>query len=218
MTLSIFDPGPRTLDGGAKELISNFDYLNASSREESERVRIVLDQYLARYPETKREDLRHRLRSIDDVSFQGAAFELALHELMLRRGNVVVEVEPTVPGSTRHPDFLMRDSDGAEFYLEATLATGRSTAEIGAQKRLGQVFKTIQSVPSPDFFLSIFNSGMPSQPVDGRRLKHELRTWLGTLSYEAIVGAYKGMKDVAIPVFSFEEYGLRLRIQPVPHR
>jgi hypothetical protein len=215
-TISIFDPGPRNLDGGAAELISDFDYLNASNRVEAERVRVQLDRYLARYPEAKREDLRGRLRSIDDVAFQSAAFELVLHELMVRGGNIVVEVEPTVPGTTKRPDFLMRGPDGVEFYLEATLATGRSMAEAGAQKRLAQVFKAIQGVPSPDFFLSIFNSGMPSQPVSGKRLKHELRMWLSTLSYDAIAAAYEGGNETAIPTLKFEEHGLRLRIQPVP--
>jgi hypothetical protein len=214
--LSIFDSGPRNLEGGAVELISQFDYLNASNRAEAERVRVLLDDFLSRYPAVKREVLRDRLRTIDDIAFEASAFELVLHELMIRNGNVVIAVEPSVAGSSKTPDFLMRARDGTEFYLEATLATGRSMAEVGAQKRLDQVFKTIQSVPSSDFFLSIFSSGMPAQPVSGKDLKRRLGEWLRTLSYDAISEVYERGHEAAIPVFQFEEHGLRLRISPVP--
>jgi len=214
---SVFDAVDRVLVGGAPYLLSHFDYLNTSDRPEAERVRGLIDEWLARYAASDRDRLRDRLRSIDDIGHLGAFFELALHELLIRAGFRIVAVEPAVERSRRVPDFLVETSDGGRFFLEATLATGRSQAGAAAQRRLDQAFKTIDSVPSPDFFLSLATSGTPTAMITGRTLKRELRQWLAGLDYDAVTTAWSGNGD-AVPVFRYEEHGVRFRISPVPRR
>lgn len=65
-----------------------------------------------------------------------AHFELALHDLLLRSGCKALAVEPDLEDAPRSPDFLARAPEGQRFYLEATLATGRSQSEEGADRRL----------------------------------------------------------------------------------
>jgi hypothetical protein len=94
---SVFDVMERTLDAGRQHLISQFDYLNESSRAEAEKVRTVVDEFYSRCPSEHRTALRNRLRSIDDIAHHGAFFELALHELLIRAGCSIIAVEPPMP-------------------------------------------------------------------------------------------------------------------------
>ena len=214
---SAFDDIDRDLVGGAPYLLSHFDYLNSSNRPEADRVRALVDAFLGRYPEVNRAWLRNRLRSVDDIGHLGAFFELALHHLLIRVGCGAVEVEPPIQGTRRVPDFLVETPSGDQFYLEATLATGRSQANAAAQQRLDQAFKTIDSIASPDFFLSLSTSGMPTGMITGKRLKRELKRWLASLDYDEVSAAWQG-DSKAVPVFLYEEHAVRFRIPPLPRR
>lgn len=215
--VSVFDDIDRDLVGGARGLISHFDYLNTSNRTEAAQVRALVDDLLTRYPIEHREDMRKRLRSIDDIGHLGAFFELAMHELLIRAGCRIVAVEPAVAGTKKVPDFLVETQTSARFYLEATLATGRSQADASAQKRLDQALKTIDAVPSPEFFLHLSTSGMPTAPITGKRLKAQLAGWLSALNYETVAAAWKA-NEAGVPVFEYREHGARFRISPVPRQ
>jgi hypothetical protein len=123
--MPVFDDGPWDLPGGADHVVSHFDYLNSSGRVEAVRVRTVVEEMFSRYPPAGQDGLRHRLRSIDDNTHLSAFFELALHDLTLRAGCTVLEIEPDLKETSRSPDFLIETPQGQRFYLEATLATGR---------------------------------------------------------------------------------------------
>jgi hypothetical protein len=213
MTYVFDDIAAHLLDGGADHLISDFHYLNESNRLEAERVRSLVEDLMTRYPLPGRAELRARLRSRDDVTHQSAFFELAIHELILRAG-CQASLHPTVPGTSKKPDFLVECPDGQTFYLEATLATGRSKEEEGAQKRLARALQTIDEVPSPDFFLSVRPRGVPNTPISGKRLKRELSQWLAGLDHAAIAAAMAS--GAPEPLLTFEEHGLHLRFTAMP--
>jgi hypothetical protein len=213
-----FDSLDRNLDGGASHLISQFDYLNTSNRVEADKVRRLIDRFLWRYPKSERGNLRNRLRSIDDDTHRSAFFELAMHELIVRAGCKVIAVEPELQVGTRRPDFLAETRNGERFYLEATLATGRTQEDNGAQARLNRALAAIDGVNSPDFFLDLTVGGMPAASVSTRRLRHELREWLRDIDYEDVVARWRNGCDSVLP-FSFEQHGMMLTIRPVPrHR
>jgi hypothetical protein len=184
----VFDAACRWLEGGADHDISAFDYLNGSMRVEADRVREIIDMMFASYPAVGKADLRSRLRSRQDEQHLGAFFELALHHLMTSNG-CAVEIHPAVPGSTKNPDFLVMPPRGEPFYLEATLATGRTRAQDAANARLARALQTIDEVHAPEFHLHVSTRGTPAQPITGRRLRSQLDGWLsagapGTLRYE----------------------------------
>lgn len=213
----VFDDGPRDLPGGADHLVSHFDYLNASDRVEAERVRSFIENLFECYPAASQEALRRRLHSIDNNSHLSAFFELALHDLLVRSGCRVLAVEPDLEDTPRSPDFLAETSAGERFYLEATLATGRSQADEGADRRLREALQAIDTVHSPDFFLDLHISGTPTAPVSGARLRRRLQRWLTSLDCEQVVGVWNGDGD-SIPVFRYEQHNVRFRISPVPRQ
>lgn len=213
--MPIFDNGPWDLPGGADHLVSSFDYLNASDRLEAARVRATVEEMFAQYPASAQEGLRRRLRSIDNNTHISAFFELALHELLLRSGCHVLAVEPGLEGTLRSPDFLAQTQAGQRFYLEATLATGRSQADEGANRRLREALQAIDAVQSPDFFLDLHISGMPTAPVSGAQLRRRLQQWLGDMDYQQVAHLWNGSHG-ALPVFQYEQHGVRFRVSPVP--
>ncbi|HVI87292.1 MAG TPA: hypothetical protein VM659_03265 [Dongiaceae bacterium] len=215
--MPVFDSGPWEFLGGADHLISHFDYLNSSDRVEAARVRAVVEEMFGRYPAAAQEALRHRLRSIDDNTHLSAFFELTLHDIVLRAGCVVLAVEPDMPGSSRSPDFLVETAEGQRFYLEGTMATGRSRSEEGAERRLREALQVIDSVRSPDFFFDLRISGTPIAPVSGRQIRRGLESWLQGLNYEQVRSVWE-QDTGAVPVFRYEQNGVEFRISPVPRR
>jgi hypothetical protein len=213
----IFDDVPRTLEGGAAYRVSQFDYLNCSSRVEAERVRQLMDSIYARYPRDRQEDLRQRLRSIDDTTHLSASFELVLYEVLVLSGHRVLEVEPSLSQSNRRPDFLIESPSRTRFYLEATLATGRSTADAGAQARLAEVLRAIDAIVSPNFFLNLYISGTPDSPVRIRRLSSEINQWLSGLDH-AQVSELWSRRDGDVPTFVRSLNGLTIHIRPHPRQ
>lgn len=215
MCPSVFDDGPRDIAGGADHLVSQFEYLNRSDRDEAERVRDLVEDLFSRYPADAQGTLRTRLRSVDDNQHMGAVFELVLHELLLRAGCQILAVEPSLEGTERSPDFFAQTETGARFYLEATLATGRSRTQEGADRRLSEALQAIDSVQSPDFFLDVHITGTPAAPVSGRRLRRRLEGWLQTLDYEQVT-AQGNDEAKARPQFTYEQHGVRFRVAVIP--
>lgn len=213
----IFDQGHRDIHGPADHLVSQFEYLNRSDRDEAGRVRTLVEELFLRYPAEAQDSLRTRLRSADDNQHLAAAFELVLHELLLRSGCQILAVEPSLEGTGRSPDFLAQSEAGVRFYLEATLATGRSRNQVGADRRLSEALQAIDSVQSPDFFLDVHIDGTPEAPVSGRQLRRRLADWLDTLDYAQITAQRNG-EATARPIFSYEQHGVRFRIAVMPRR
>jgi hypothetical protein len=214
----LFDDRLRTLEGGASHVISQFDYLNESARPEAVCVRDLVDEWLSHYPAPQRGRLVNRLRSRDNILHHGAFFELLLHELLLKSSCEVIAIERSIEGSERKPDFLASTPGGERFYLEATLATGRSQADAGRQQLLSEALQAIDSVESPNFFLSLHIRGMPTQPISARGLRHRLRQFLAPL--DPAVASAQLEQGVFEPYSHVEEHdGVRLLITAVPkHR
>lgn len=214
--MTAFDDIERTLTGPAGHLISSFDYLNESARAEAARVRAFIDAALAQYPAEHRAAMCTRLRSVDQTQHLGAFFELALHELLLREACTVVAIEPPIAGSNRSPDFLVETGEGVRFYLEATLATGRSQVDAAAEQRMAEALAAIDTIESPDYYFGVHTSAPPAQPVSRRRLRRVLQVWLEGLDYDAVCAAWEAGSE--IPSLIHEQHGMRIRIEPCPRR
>jgi hypothetical protein len=207
------DPAARTLEGGADRRIPAFDYLNTSKRIEADRVRALIDDFMARYPGSGQDKLRARLRSRDEINHKGAFFELAIHELLLRAG-CTAALHPPVPDTSKTPDFLVETPSSDRFYLEATLATGRSKADEGQQKLLARALQTVDEVPSPDFFLSVFPSGMPSAAISGRKLRSDLARWINSLEYNSVGAELAAGRSP--PSMVYNQHGARFESFAIP--
>lgn len=211
--MTVFDPIERTEVLPANHLISKFDYLNGSGRRAAQQVRDHVERMFAHYPATHADEMCRRLRSRDDTLHQSAFFELTLHELLIRQGFTIEEVEPVLENG-RAPDFLVSSPQGDRFYLEATLASGQPAATAGAEQRMREALQAIDDVQSPDFFLSLRPRGTPARPVAIARLRREVQRFVDGLDHAAAVADLAAGRP--LPTFEREEHGAAFRIEALP--
>lgn len=178
--MDLFDDIVRTVHRTPLAEDTKFSYLNMSARPEAGAVRAFLEDCLLRYPERDRDALISRLRSID-TSHDAAVFELLVHEMLIRAGNEIVEVEPAIEGRSTNPDFLVRAPDGTEFIVECVMANGESKAEAGSQRRLTAALDAASAVPSPVHFIAVKVGGIPTQPISLKALRKDLLSWIAQL-------------------------------------
>jgi hypothetical protein len=202
--MAVFDDITPDLNGPMAPDETAFGYLSRSTRPEAARVRDLIEDWISRYPEEHCTALVARLRSKIDDAHQSAFFELALHELLLVTGHVIVAIEPKLEHTPYSPDFLVQGPDGSRFYLEAVVATAKSAQAVAADKRLNMAIAAIERVESPAHFLDLHIEGKPTEPIRGRQLRGALAAWIADLpdSDEA--------KNV--PPFVYEAFGAKFTI------
>jgi hypothetical protein len=208
--MSIFDDIVRDNDQPRQESEPLFLYLNKSNRPEAKRVRDLVDEWVAEYPEANRDALVGRLRSNIDDHHQSAFFELFLYKFLRARGCKIVAIEPKLAHTDRSPDFLVETARGERFYLEAVLASGRSNQETGAYARLNTALAAIDNIPSPNNFLALTTEGLPTAPLSLKKLKREVQSWIAGLP------AGDAAKDAA--PFKNEENGCRIELNALPRK
>ena len=135
----------------------------------------------------------------------------------MRHGSKI-EVHPTSEIETeRRPDFLVALPSGPRFYLEAIVATGKSTAKSATEARLNDFYQTIEKLDSPDFFIRIqaynFN---PSTPISGSQLRREVQRWLSTLDYEQVRKAIELQLPRPFPEITFFHEGEPITFVAIP--
>lgn len=214
--MNIFDDIPRSGDDGAGYSEPHFPYLNRTGRPAGARIREVIEDWFTRYPHEHQAELRARLRSSDDEAFDGALFELYVHEL-LRRLGYCVEVHPAAPtGASGRPDFLARRGGNAGFYLEARVARDESAADAASKARINQAYDALDRFESPDFFLDLEVDGAPSTPVPARRLRAEVAAFVGGLNHEECVRALQAHGLEALPSATFSHEGWEITYTALP--
>jgi hypothetical protein len=218
----LFDPKERTLETGIPYGMGPFDYLDQSARPEAMRVRALMEQMLEQYPLRESKAMMARLRTNEEVVHNAAFFELCLHELLLRRDFKIADVEQEAPGSSKRPDYLVRSPGGVEFFLEATLASGEAAVDRGAKKRLDAVLGVLSVTLHPHFRVAVLGAAAPPSPVNGRRLRSAVLSWLNSLDPNApaavverneIAEDDEEAEDPFVRVVTIDEYSITLRAE-----
>lgn len=214
--MNVFDDIARFGDEGAGYSEPHFPYLNRTGRTAGARVRELIEDWFTRYPQQHQAELRARLRSSDDETFDGAFFELYLYKL-LRRLDYAVEVHPTAPaGASGRPDFLARRGGGAGFYLEARVARDESAAEAASKARINQAYDALDRLDSPDFFLDLEVDGTPSTPVPTRRLRAEVAAFLRGRDHDECIRVLQARGLDALPSATFAHEGWAITYTALP--
>ncbi|MGH9633646.1 MAG: hypothetical protein ACRD72_02300 [Candidatus Angelobacter sp.] len=198
--MKLFDLGVRTDTRFKGHSESEFAYLNQSARPSVLALHTLLEDWFQHFPNASQADLRSRFRSPDDNQHAGAFFELYVHEL-LRKLEHEITVHPGLSGVSTHPDFLVRRSDGCQFFLEATLAGIPKKPEQGASARIAQVYDVLNRLDSPDFFLHVRVNGSPSSPPPAAKLRTDVGKWLRTLDVEEVSRAGQAGDFDRVPKF-----------------
>lgn len=128
---------------------NTYDYYDRSSRQDVAKIREVLNRWFINYPETEKYELKQRFKK----KFSCAFYELFIFNLFRLQG-FNIEIHPKVPNSEKRPDFLV-SKDELKFYLEAKVAKGESEEQESQQKRINKIYDSLNTISSPNFFLSI---------------------------------------------------------------
>ena len=157
--MQLFDDCVRTDDSPNTLVGRLYPFLNRSSWPVCDRARTLCEDWFSRYPTDGSKDLHRRFTSRRDEDHRSAYFELLLHEVLTRLGGKVT-VHPSVPGTTKKPDFLV-ELEGARFYLEAMVNHAKEY-NFRNSPILDTVCDWINELDIPDYFVHIIFSGVPS--------------------------------------------------------
>lgn len=213
----VFDQIERTDDSPKRNSESDFAFYNRSSRAEIAEVRALIEDCVSRYPEEEIYELCTRLRSDNDQSFQSAIFELILHDMLFRQGFTLIP-HPKLPnGSSKRPDFLVTDSDGNTFYLEAVLASESNEQDAGGEARKGVVFDALNDSPHQNFMVDVDDEGYPKSQPSGKKLVKAVHQWLDSLDPDEVLAKLENEGDLyGIEPFKWKHEGWVVTLRPIP--
>lgn len=175
----IFDSAERSDSTPGRHGESTFAFLNRISGDYWSHPRQLVQTWADHIADVEDyRDLRQRFRSRDDEQFRSAFLELYVHECLVRAGYSVT-VHPTIPGTSRRPDFYAERA-GAGLYVEA-IAPGTSPAAKASAGRRAVLFDVVDQVSDPNFFLHLSQLSEGPNPPAAARLRADLRRWLAGL-------------------------------------
>lgn len=196
----------------------HFSYLDKSGRPEAQRVRDLLEQWFSRFPTHAQAALRARFRKNKAVPHHSAFFELYLHELLLLAGYEVTVAATDDRGSGgKKPDFIAHRRFQPEFYLEATLATDKPSADAAADARINKLYDALNhKLGSPDFFVGLELYSNSRTPIPERKVLQAVRDFFRTIDRDECAEILQNGGLAALPRQLFKHNGLVLAIFPIP--
>ena len=169
---------------------------------------------MERLPKSKQRDIVARMRrnppgsQQDEIQFNGAFFELFLHEFLLGTGGEVV-VEPMIDGLT--PDFGVTEelADGTQltYLLEATDIDLERGTKLERDWNELKVLDTLNEINSPDFRLHVRMEGKLEALPRKAHLKRTFEKLLRGAKYEKVLPIaqeQQGLNLEHLPSSSFQ--------------
>lgn len=184
--LRIFDVVDRTDSSPAYDTEYSFHFLNRVAGAPWQRVRELIDSWFAEYPPDAKPDLRSRFREADAPQHYGAWWELYVYTLHQRLG-YEVEIHPTLPGTTRQPDFLVTRGDTAT-YVECAVYLSRagSTSDGGGER--GWIYEATNQASDPNFLVDIEIRRSGTERPKASEVVKPLEQWLSSLDPDVVAG------------------------------
>ena len=203
----IFDRFRRNDMGAKKRTESSFAYLNRSARRGSAESRALMETWLSRLPASEHADFCARFRSGDEQQFTSALQEMTIHELLRRQG-CKLHFHPNVPGTTKQPDFNVRQPDGPEFLLEACTSTDIASGPGGAT-RAHRVRDFLESLDLNGYLIAIDEFAEGSRDLSQKMLAKHIE--------DGIRGAVPGYcaDSISIPPLTTAD-GWRIKLTAFP--
>jgi hypothetical protein len=177
------DPSPRRLDE------DSFSFYNRAAGVYWERIRDVLEEWFAAYPNEHKGELRGHFRSKIAGQHVGAIWELYLHRLFSRMGYSVA-VHPAVAGSAGRPDFELIRADERLFVEAAVVFSG--VVDAGRDGvREGWIMEAVNKAAHPNFYVLIRQFvQLGNRKPRGRAIHGPLTAWLDTLDPDQVTRQY----------------------------
>jgi hypothetical protein len=189
-----------------------FSFLDRTGSTYYEPIRDLLETWVGRVPAEHRADVVGNLSSEDD-KFESALWELYLYAAATGSGNRV-EIHPDLPGTSKHPDFLIHGT--TSYYLEA-IAVGRSAKHVAADRRLQELEAVLDQVRIDGATLMFDYHRMGATPVSAVKLRDQLVRWIGSLdTAELALQTDAFQARASRPTLRFEDDGWILTFKALP--
>jgi hypothetical protein len=190
---------------------NSYDYYDRSARKDVSKVRDVLNEWFKNYPESEKVELKQRLKK----KFPDAFYELYLFNLFKQQG-FNIEIHPIVPNSHKKPDFLI-SKGGIEFYLEAKVAKGESEEQESQKKRINEIYDSLNTIKSPNFFLNVEELTLNTkiQPTT-RQIRNLVEKELEKFDPDNVSSQIQNFGIEGSPKIIIENSNLKLAISLIP--
>ena len=176
---------------------SEFEYLNETGIPQGAPIRALLEEAFANFSGDQT-DLRSRFRSKDNAMHVAAAFELVLHEVMLRQG--LKPTSPEVAGG--RPDLRVTCADGSTVVVEARML------QPGENIHYRNALDAIASVKRPRVVWHVWIDDDPKNAVSSSALVAKLKEFADAHPPESLPTTFSSTG----PHLIFEQDKTRLRI------
>ena len=188
-----------------------YDYYDRSARKDISIIREVLNRWFIIYPQVEKIELKQRFKK----AFSSAFYELYLFNLFKLQG-FTIEIHPKLPNSNKRPDFLISKNE-IEFYLEAKVAKGESEEQESQQKRIYQIYDSLNTIKSPNFLLSIEEIILKSklQPTT-KRIRRFVEEKLEKYDPDNVTNQIQNHGYEGSPKIIIEDLNIKLTISLIP--
>ncbi|UBM61366.1 hypothetical protein LA303_08000 [Candidatus Sulfidibacterium hydrothermale] len=188
-----------------------YDYYDRSARKDVSKVRDVLNEWFECYPETEKHELKSRFKK----TFSSAFYELFIFSLFKNQGFAII-IHPKVPSSNKRPDFLLKKDD-IEFYLEAKEARDKTIKQEAHQRRINQIYDSLNKIKSPNFFLRIEklilkNERQPST----KKIISSIESELKKIDPDKVTELIQNFGFDGSPRIQIEDINLKLVVSLIP--
>ncbi len=190
---------------------TSFGFLDRTGSTFFDPVRDLLETWVGRVPAEHRSGIVGNLTGGDDT-FESALWELYLYVVETGSGHQV-EIHPDVPGTSKHPDFLVHGP--APYYLEA-VAVGRPPRHVAADRRLRELEMILDQVRVDGVTLSFEHHQVGTRPVRATRLRDQLLRWIGSLDLVGLAAQAEAVGRTPRPTLRFEDDGWLLSFEALP--
>lgn len=174
-------------------------------------IRKTLNNWFRKYPDEEKNELKNRFKK----EFSSAFYELFIFNLFKSQGFKIV-IHPSVPNTTKRPDFQVSKYK-KEFYIEAKIATGESKKQEALKRRINQIYDSLNTISSPNFFLRIDELILHStlQPST-KAIRNIIETELKNFDPDEVTKIIQTSGYENKPKITFEDQSLTLIVSIIP--
>ena len=166
--MKIFDEVERNDQSWMRRDESLFEYHNRAADPYIFSIRNTIEKWFQSYPTEGKKDLQKRLRSVRDDQFQGAFFELLLHQMLFNLG-CNTRVHPKIECVNASPDFLVNEGDYS-CYIEAKSVDSKSSS-FALNPDEQDVINKLNSLDSPYFHIGVDMEGKLSKTLSNAEVR-----------------------------------------------
>ena len=211
--MTLFDDVARENGNPASHGEDSYSFLNRVASPSWAKVRAVLDEWFANYPDEAKADLRGRFQSRRAAQHWGAWWELYLFTLLRRLGYAMeVHRETGVRGTA--PDFhCVRDD--CSFYLEAAVVFSGIAEDGRHGERESWILDSVNDADNSDFFVWLDFDAVGLERPGRSEIVRPIEAWLTGLDPDRVAKSLDLGDELPEMTLAVRDWRVTLRAVPV---